>query len=89
MVSNKHDLSQHRETPGFLGMKIKIEDMGYIIGFSCSVLYDLKKRTIKNGYDSKVSPVIYNMYVEVAQRSEKPGIRLEKQQKIVAKITTN
>ena len=42
---------------------IKIKDVRYIIGFSYSALYNLKKRTIEREYILKISPMIYNMYV--------------------------
>ena len=36
-----------------------------------------------------VDPVIYNMYIESAFKSKRPGINLEKQLEITAKITTD
>ena len=56
-------------------------------GFSRSVLYDLKKKAIERRYDPKVSSMIYNVHIEDAQKSGRPGISLEKQQEIVTKVT--
>lgn len=63
--------------------------MRCVTGFSLSALYNLRKKTIERGYNPKVSLVIYNMHVKDTERSRRPSISLEKQQKLVAKLTTN
>ena len=90
MTGKKHDLSQRVQALTFLGMGMKIEDVGRITGFSRSALYDLKKRAVQRGYDpTTITLMIYNMYVEDAQKSGRPTISLEKQLEIVAKVTTD
>ena len=89
MAGKKYDLAQQVQALTLLGMGMKIEDVGRITGFSRSALYDLKKRALERGYDPTVTPVIHNVYVEDAHKSGRPGISLEKQLEIVAKVTTD
>ena len=60
-------------------MEIKIKDVGYMREFLHSTLYNLKKRIIEREYDLKLSLIIYNVYVEDAQKSGTSSISLEKQ----------
>ena len=87
MAGKKYDLSQRVQAFTFLGMGMRIEDVGRITGFSRSALYDLKKRAIERGYDHTVTPVLYNVHVEDAKKSGRPGISLENQQEIIAKVS--
>lgn len=47
----------------FSNIKIKIQDIRYIIVFLYKVLYDLKK-TIKKWYALDITIIIYNMYIK-------------------------
>ena len=89
MTSKKHDLLQRIQALTFLGMEMKIEDVGRMTEFSRSELYDVKKRAIERGYDPIITPLKYNVHIEDAKESGRPSISLKKQLKIVAKVTTD
>lgn len=89
MAGRKYDLAQRVQALTLLGIGMKIEDVGWITGFSRSVLYNLKKQAIKRGYDFTVIPMIYNVYIQDAHKSGRLSINLEKQLEIVAKVTTD
>ncbi len=54
--------------------------------FSRSVFYYLKKQAIKRRYDPKITPVIYNVFVENTHKNKRPSISLEKQLEIVSQV---
>lgn len=58
-------------------------------GFSRSTLYNLTKKAIEKRYNPKILSMIYNVYIEDAQKNRRLGTSLKKKQKIVAKVTTN
>lgn len=49
----------------------------------------MKKRAKERGYDPTINPVIHDMHVQNAFKSGRPGISLEKQSEIIAKVTTD
>lgn len=61
-----------------LNISMKIENVGWITGFSQSTLYNLKKQALEKEYDPIITPVIYNVYVENTHKSRRPGINLKK-----------
>lgn len=87
MTRKKYDLAQRVQALTLLDVGMSMEDVGRITGFSRSTLYDLKKRATERGYDPVVAPIIYDEYAVNAKRNGKPGISLDKQQEIVAKVT--
>lgn len=50
---------------------------------------DLEKQAKKKEYNPIIDLVIHNIYIENTFKSRKPSINLEKQSKIIAKVTSN
>lgn len=86
MANKKWDLAQGVQGLTLLDMGMKIEDVRRITGFSQSALYNLKKQALQRGYDPTVTLMIYNVYVEDAHKSRRPGISLKKHLEIIVKV---
>ena len=89
MVGTKSDLAQRVHALTFLGIEMKIEDVGQIIRFSQSLLYNLKKKIIEKRNDFTIIFIIHNMHIKYIYKSGKPDIKLRKQLEIMHKVIPN
>ncbi len=68
MASKKYDFLQRIQVFKFVGIKIKIKNIGQITSFLRNTLYHLKKNTIQRVYDLPILLVLYNVYIENIQK---------------------